>query len=224
MSTRQGKRFSIIIPSYNYGRFLPRAIESVLSQPGNEYQIIVVNDGSTDDTVEVVKAYQEKSACVTAVRQENRGLAASRNRGIQLSGGEYLLFLDADDELLPDSLSIFRSMISQKSDAVFVVAGLMKVSSAGSVKLNPARPLSERRMDNFLSLLRSMPVAIVNGNNVVHRRVFNRISFPETVRLWRIAFFYGQLLALFIGVYVSETVLKVYRHPDSLSHNVELIK
>jgi glycosyltransferase involved in cell wall biosynthesis len=90
---------SVIIPCHNHGRFLREAIDSVLAQsvPSHEIEIIVVDDGSTDGTRDVVCSYD----AVRYIYQQNKGPGAARNRGIRSSKGEYLVFLDADDRLLP---------------------------------------------------------------------------------------------------------------------------
>jgi glycosyltransferase involved in cell wall biosynthesis len=88
---------SVVIPAYNHASFLPESIESVLAQTHPHYDIIVVDDGSTDNTADVVRRYAD----VRYVKQRNHGLAAARNRGFQESRGDYLVFLDADDHLLP---------------------------------------------------------------------------------------------------------------------------
>ncbi|WP_447983620.1 glycosyltransferase family 2 protein [Nitrospira sp. Nam74] len=100
---------SVVIPSYNHSSVVGEAIDSVLAQTYPHHEIIVVDDGSTDRTAEVLATYPG----VRYVRQENRGLPAARNSGVHESRGEYLVFLDADDRLLPEhfalSLDAFRS-------------------------------------------------------------------------------------------------------------------
>jgi glycosyltransferase involved in cell wall biosynthesis len=91
---------SVIIPSYNHAGFLPESIDSVLAQTYPHYEIIVIDDGSSDNTAEVVRRY----AGVRYVKQRNQGLAAARNRGVHESKGACLVFLDADDHLLPHHL------------------------------------------------------------------------------------------------------------------------
>src|SRR6266516_314678 len=86
---------SVVIPCYNQGRFLREAIESVRRQTYPQVEIVVVDDGSTDDTAAVAA-----SVGVRCIRQENRGLSGARNRGLTESTGDYLVFLDADDRLL----------------------------------------------------------------------------------------------------------------------------
>ncbi len=85
-------RFSVIIPVYNRERFIARAIESVLAQTYRDFELIVVDDGSTDSTPEIVARYP-----VRLLRQENRGVSAARNRGIAAARGEIIAFLDSDD-------------------------------------------------------------------------------------------------------------------------------
>ena len=91
---------SVIIPSYNHGNFLSRAIDSVLSQTYRNVEIIVVDDGSSDNTKQVAESFPH----VVYVYQHNQGLSAARNTGIDHSKGKYLLFLDADDWLSVDAI------------------------------------------------------------------------------------------------------------------------
>jgi len=97
-------KVSILIPSYNAAHFLPMALESVLSQTYPDFEAIVIDDGSTDNTREVVKGFMAKSPKIKYFFQENQGLPSARNRGIKESTGEYLALLDADDQWLPNRL------------------------------------------------------------------------------------------------------------------------
>ena len=94
-------RVSVIVPAYNYGHFLADCLDSVLGQGIADLELIVVDDGSTDDTASVVARFPR----VIYVQQRNQGLSAARNSGLRASTGEYLLFLDADDLLAPHSLA-----------------------------------------------------------------------------------------------------------------------
>ncbi len=94
--------FSVIIPTYNRERFVAKAIESVLNQRFNDLEIIVVDDGSTDGTRQELERYQNK---MHYVYQENAGASAARNAGIEAATGEWLAFLDSDDEWTPEYLA-----------------------------------------------------------------------------------------------------------------------
>jgi glycosyltransferase involved in cell wall biosynthesis len=92
---------SVIIPNYNYGRFLKQAIDSVLAQTYPRVEALVVDDGSKDDSEEVLRGYGER---IRWFRQQNQGVSAARNRGVRESHGAYLAFLDADDYWMPAKL------------------------------------------------------------------------------------------------------------------------
>jgi glycosyltransferase involved in cell wall biosynthesis len=92
---------SVVVPAYNYGHFLPQALDSILAQTHPAGEIIVVDDGSTDNTREIVAAY---GARVTYIHQANAGLSATRNTGLARARHPLVVFLDADDELLPGFL------------------------------------------------------------------------------------------------------------------------
>jgi glycosyltransferase involved in cell wall biosynthesis len=97
-----GKLVSAVIPTYNYARFLPRAIDSVLAQTHDAVECIVVDDGSADHTPEVLARYGGR---IRAIRQENRGLSAARNACIRAARGEYIALLDADDFWHPEKIA-----------------------------------------------------------------------------------------------------------------------
>lgn len=95
---------SIIIPAYNAEKFLGEALDSVLKQTYADWEAIVVDDGSTDGTAEIAKNYSLKDRRIKYVYQENRRMAAARNKGISIAKGEYVAFLDADNIFWPNKL------------------------------------------------------------------------------------------------------------------------
>jgi glycosyltransferase involved in cell wall biosynthesis len=108
---------SVIIPCYNHARYLPVAIASVYAQEGySNFEIVVVDDGSVDDTKNICSAYSG----VRYVYQDNAGLSAARNTGIENSSGKYLIFLDADDWLLPNAMATNASKLIGHDEVAFV--------------------------------------------------------------------------------------------------------
>src|SRR4051794_16299795 len=95
---------SAVIPTYNYGRFVAGAIDGALAQTYPHVEVIVVDDGSTDDTASIVARYADRG--VRYVRQPNAGAAAARNRGLVEACGELIAFCDADDVWTPDKLAV----------------------------------------------------------------------------------------------------------------------
>lgn len=97
---------SIIMPSYNQGPYLPEALDSVLAQTYSNWECIIVDDGSKDNTAEIAKSYCAKDPRIKYVYQENSGVSAARNYGIAHSKGEFLLPLDGDDKIAPKFLEL----------------------------------------------------------------------------------------------------------------------
>ena len=118
-------KVSVIIPVYNAAVSLPRSLNSALSQDLQSQEVIVINDGSTDGTGDVVRSYRN---LIVRAEQENQGQAAARNAGLQLAKGEYVAFLDADDYWLPGFLSRCVEFLEAHADAAAVNTGqLIKV-------------------------------------------------------------------------------------------------
>lgn len=126
--------FSIVIPTFNRAHMIADAIESALSQSYTDHEIIVVDDGSSDDTAQIVERYGDR---VQYHHQENAGVAAARNTGVALAQGEYICYLDSDD-LWPDNkLSVYKEAIDQHPGAPFIFSDFhkhnMKLESAYEV-------------------------------------------------------------------------------------------
>ena len=121
-------KVSVIIPSYNCDRYLPEAIESVLNQTYKDYEIIVINDGSTDLTSEVIAPYLER---IRYVYQENQGAGQARNRGLYLARGELIAFLDADDLFLPHKLKEQVAIFEEREEIGIVNSGFRVIRENG---------------------------------------------------------------------------------------------
>ncbi len=101
---------SVIIPVYNTEQYLHRCIDSVLASAYQEFEILLVNDGSTDHSPDICRQYAEKASRIRLINQKNQGVSAARNRGIDASTGDWIVFLDSDDRISPD----FLRMVAQE--------------------------------------------------------------------------------------------------------------
>jgi glycosyltransferase involved in cell wall biosynthesis len=90
---------SVIVPCYNYGKFISETLDSVLEQTYDNWECIIIDDGSTDNSKEIISCYTRKDKRFTYIYQENKGLSAARNTGINAAKGDFLLFLDSDDKI-----------------------------------------------------------------------------------------------------------------------------
>jgi len=138
---------SVVIPCYDQARFLPEAIESVQAQSYPHLELVVVDDGSHDNTSEVAARYPG----VRLVRQENAGLSAARNTGLRHTNGAYLVFLDADDRLLPNALADGLAAFAEHPEAAFV-AGRYRTIEAGGREISEF-PMAELGKDPYETLL-----------------------------------------------------------------------
>jgi len=105
---------AVIIPAYNQARYLGQAVESVLAQTFDDWEAVIVDDGSTDETPQVAQCYADRR--IRYVRQQNRGLSAARNTGIRQSSAPWLSFLDSDDMFLPQKLSLLLAEAQRKPE------------------------------------------------------------------------------------------------------------
>lgn len=208
---------SVVIPCYNQAHFLPEAIESALSQTYHSIEVIVVDDGSPDNTAEVVARYPG----VRCVRQENRGLGGARNSGFRASNGEYVLFLDADDRLMPNAVTAHLSCFGQHPEAGFVVGDIDNIGLDGSHLGSPRWPLLIG--DVYEDVLKVNHVA--NGIAVMWRRwVFEQMggfkpccSPAEDIELLLRA------SRAFRSAHHRSTVAQYRRYPETLSRKGEIM-
>ncbi len=111
-------KFSVIIPTYNRGWVIKESVNSVLRQNFNDYEVIVVVDGSVDDTIEILKEFNDK---IIVLKKENEGPSQARNFGAKNAKGEYLIFLDDDDIFFPYTFEVYNKIINTKNNPPFLV-------------------------------------------------------------------------------------------------------
>lgn len=153
---------SVVIPCYKQAHFLPEAIESVLKQSYTHREIIVVDDGSPDNTVDVAKRYSG----VHCLSQQNKGLADARNAGLRVSQGKYIVFLDADDRLASGALESGVNFLNARPQSAFVFGECRRIDLEGKVVPRPDPP--PRNEDSYLELLHHC--FIWCPASVMHRR------------------------------------------------------
>jgi len=172
--SRQPK-VSVIIPTYNRGWVLREAIESVLSQEFSDYELIVVDDGSTDDTPEILEVYGRE---VIVLHQSNRGVSAARNRGIAASRGQLVAFLDSDDLWLPRKLT--RQVDFFKANPATLICQTQETWVRNGLRVNPGN-----RHHKFSGMIfePSLALCLVSPSAVMIRKtLFDRVgTFDESL-------------------------------------------
>ncbi|MBW2201180.1 MAG: glycosyltransferase family 2 protein [Deltaproteobacteria bacterium] len=125
---------SVIIPTYNRGWIIQEAIDSVLAQDFSDFELIVVDDGSTDNTLDIIRSYSED---IIFLRQPNKGVSAARNQGITSSAGHLIAFLDSDDLWFPEKLTIQVDFLHSHPDAF--ICQSEEIWIRNGVRVNPKK-------------------------------------------------------------------------------------
>ncbi|MHC5108678.1 MAG: glycosyltransferase family A protein [Planctomycetota bacterium] len=157
---------SVVVPVYNRAALLPRAFRSVLAQTVEDWELIVVDDGSVDDTPEMVRHWDsEFEGRLRYVRQYNSGSSAARNQGIELARGRFIAFLDSDDEYYPDKLERQLSLFTRRPELGMVYSDFSAMDESGK--------MIERAFDNNCSMARMVPaVEVAPGMYVCRGSLF----------------------------------------------------
>ena len=169
---------SVVVPAYNVGPYIDKCLRSLVSQSLDSLQIIVVDDGSTDDTPERIRAIQEREgAHIEVIRQPNAGLSAARNTGIAAATGQFIGFVDADDWVSPRMFEKLYDRAVETNSEVVVCAALKRWSGGGRKRVRLRIPLAE-----YGTSVRENPEILWGGhsyawNKIYSRELINRESF-----------------------------------------------
>ncbi|MBT3467913.1 MAG: glycosyltransferase family 2 protein [Opitutae bacterium] len=204
---------SIIIPCYNYARFLGAALDSVLAQTYPALEVIVIDDGSPDNTGEVVARYGDR---VRYIHQENQGLSASRNNGIQLASHDFIALLDADDEWEPTFLeSLMAKMLSLPESFGLVACLDYKIGVDGEVIL-------DRNRDSLTGEVTSRDLLLKNrffpGAVVIRKALFAQVGgFDTALRSSEDRDMWIRLSAACRLWIIPDKLIRVRKHGNNMS-------
>ncbi|MFA6037115.1 MAG: glycosyltransferase family A protein [Legionellales bacterium] len=207
--------FSIIIPCYNAQNILGRTLDSILVQKAWVKEIILVDDGSQDQTKEVAQRYiQDNPTCPIHYHfQANQGPAKARNEGARLAQGDYTLFLDNDDALREGALETFHHYFAQNPEIKLLIAGSCDINGDRK-KMCPPKPCK-----NALQMLTDYwfgELSIEGGAAPIRTEVLKTTHYPEKIRHGEDIVFFSHLLAQYPAKIIQEITLDGYRRPNSL--------
>ncbi|MDP9938464.1 glycosyltransferase family 2 protein [Ectopseudomonas alcaliphila] len=214
-------RISVIIPAYNYARTLRRAAESVITQLDVRTELLIIDDGSTDETPRVIdELARDYPGQFRSIRQVNAGLAAVRNKGIELAEGDYLVFLDADDEMVAGALAELNAHIEKKPDTRMVIGGHFSIHDGGRVAEHRPDPLPKSSLERVRAYLIDKELRVSNGACAMHRDVFAVGLYPERFRNAEDIPVFAQVFARSVCSNLQAPLARIYKHDDSLRHNL----
>ena len=211
---------SVVIPCYNYGSTVGRAIESVLAQSTScAFDVTVVDDGSSDHSADVVAAYVEANPnIVRYMHQNNSGPAATRNSGIDSTEGQYLVCLDADDELTPEAFAIFLGAAKANPDAGLIIGGHDTQHENGKRRYHSPGVVPVDRVRAFHRYLQNS-LGMANGAVAVKREVFESIRYCNELRQSEDIPVFAAIFANYPVATVDRSAAVIYRHEGSLRSN-----
>lgn len=219
-------KVSIVMPVYNSEKYLRHSIESVLSQSYSNIELVLVNDGSTDNSEKICDEYVKKDSRVLLISQANQGVSAARNNGIDRAAGEYISFIDADDYY--------------ENDAIEVMIGLMRATQADivrthwqEIKGNTVKPGREKVKSGFYSKarLRVLQYEVANGGMMgfsvllLLRKsllVSKNIRYPQGISMMEDICFCVDVLESAASMYISDkTTYNYVKHEESASRSLQ---
>jgi glycosyltransferase involved in cell wall biosynthesis len=217
---------SIIMPVYNLGQYISEAIESVLHQTYSDFELIVVDDGSTDNTSKVLRGFTDPRINVKHIA--NSGVSIARNRGLDMASGEYIAFLDADDRWLPDKLEKQISLIEADSslglvfsdfvrfegdriypDTLFTFVPELKVLRKKSGSIVNSYVITE---GTFSALASTWEMATWLQTVLIKTCLVGDIRFPPGVRLCEDYYYMLKVYERVNAAYINEPLVEVRRH------------
>jgi glycosyltransferase involved in cell wall biosynthesis len=201
---------SVIIPAFNRAHTLPRALDSVLSQTLKPREIIVVDDGSTDETNAVLADYP--GLCI--ISQDNRGVSAARNVGIEKAGGEWLAFLDSDDEWLKEKLEKQWDVICNDDK---LICHTEEIWIRNGQRVNP---MKKHKKFGGMIYERCLPLCVISPSSVmIHRSVFEDVGvFDESLEVCEDYDLWLRICAKYSILFIDEPLIVKYGgHEDQLS-------
>lgn len=219
-------KLSVIIPCYNAGRYLELCVRSVLSQSMDDFEMLLVDDGSKDDTLLLCRQLAAQDSRIVVFHQENAGVSAARNLGLSHAKGDWVLFVDADDLVLPQAFERMLSVVGSDTDMVVALHETFDAECGVRETVYPQTQWMNKRGEKRR---RAAALRLIEGDcvlnimcNKLHRRAFieeNGIRLARKVRIAEDALF--NLEAVLCGreiVFLPEVTYAYRMHAQSATH------
>lgn len=208
---------SIIIPAYNVGKYLEECVRSLLYQTYTNYEVIIIDDGSTDNTYDIGKYLTVESTKVKLFHQENQGVSMARNIGMQKAIGEFFIFVDADDIVAPQYIETLVACV-KKSDMGMIGFTSEREEIATKVSLNTVDICASDMMDNILC---GTNYDGYLWNKIFQRKIIenNNLKFQKNIVVWEDLLFVLQYLKNCNKIIIASEKLYYYRYREGSAVN-----
>ncbi|WP_051689269.1 glycosyltransferase [Butyrivibrio sp. AE2032] len=215
-------KISVIVPVYNVADYLDRCVTSILYQTYNNLEIILTDDGSTDNSGKLCDEYALKDNRITIIHQDNKGLSEARNSGLRIASGNYIFFCDSDDYLKINCLEKLMKMM-KKDHADIVACGFNTVYDEASsekvpgIVMNP-NPCRWSGRQSVIEMMRNSNVCSVVWNKLYKKELFDGLRFPKGIQNEDEAITYKLLYRAGIVSYMPDALYNYFQRNNSIMH------
>lgn len=210
-------KISVIVPVYNTEKYLSKCLDSILNQTLKEIEVIVVNDGSKDNSQEIIEEYKEKDTRIISIIKFNGGLSDARNCGIEKANGEYLAFIDSDDYIDPIMLKTMLDL-AEKYESEIVMCDLVKVDESGNefrdLPQSPQLPEKIILKDNFTIFGEMSCFAC---NKIFKKSLFEKHQFKKGIHFEDIELIPKLVLDSTVISKINQPFYKYFERQDSIT-------
>ncbi len=207
---------SIIIAVYNVEDYIGKCIKSILCQTYSNFEIIIVNDGSTDKSLEICTKYAENESRIHIVNQENKGVSSARNKGLKMAKGDYICFIDGDDYIDVDYLKImYNNIVITDSDIAICKWSRNQISTIETDK----KIFTWNRNQAFYELFKSRTFDGAVCCKLYKKQLISDITFSKNIRLGEDQIFVIQAIEKSEKIVFQDIPLYIYRYRETSAMN-----
>lgn len=205
---------SIIVPVYNVEQYLPRCIDSILTQTFQDFELILVDDGSPDRCGEICDEYAKKDSRIIVIHQANKGVSTARNRGLDIAKGDYISFIDSDDQIGTNSTYEENLKILQSNPQIDILQiPVYTISTQNEInKSTPAPQFINDKKEIFLNWYTGKLIRGYVWDKIFKKDIFNTIRFPTDMQLAEDAFCIVDFTKTINCLYISNLGCYLYYH------------
>lgn len=198
---------SVIIPLYNKEKAISNTIQSVLNQTYTDFELIIIDDGSTDKSGKIAKEYAKVDQRIRYFRKDNGGVSSARNLGVQLSQSQWVTFLDADDELLPNNLEVLTNLISKFKVQIATANFYTFDGKQKTPRINDSH--NEKVIDNFIKAMIKKEAYFGSGATIFNKSILGEKPYNENLSRYEDAEFELNLFNRY-PIAISTTPVIIY--------------
>ena len=209
-------KVSIIVPVYKTEKYLPRCIESILAQTFTDFELLIINDGSTDNSGKICDDYAQNDSRIVVMHKENGGASSARNLGLNVATGEWVMFVDSDDYLSNKYLSAFPLEINHDIE----IAGMQMMFNNYTSSPKQLKLYNEKDFSNFFNEVFSNPYITSPCAKVYKRSILDnfKIRFDEKIKITEDTLFTMNYLLNSKSIYLIPNNGYYYRNPENIAN------